>query len=589
MKNLKTTWQLDENDISEIIKYIEPSVIHIVSDNSVIYNPFTKFLNKYNFDKSDYLSFCMLEDGDFERKGTTKTIEYSLNDREWIEYSSKITCHAGDILKLRGNNTSYSGTQLYYSGYHIIYGNTDSLINSDESQGFTVSSYSNNVFTELFKNDNTLLSIKNLNINANSSSCCYGMFQNCTALLDVLDFLPTPNGNAAFYNMFYNCIKINNSNNLTINVKGTSCCYSMFYNCTNMQSVPKLNQVEYAGSMFREMFKGCSSLKSVYSTINLSTGYPDMCRSMFADCTNLTTPTKLIGTVGSSTCNNMFSNCTSLNFTEDEARNYFSEVKIPNNNSVSACFAWMFKGCTSLTKAPDLPSAVSPASYCYEFMFQDCINLEEVPTIIYSSVKSYSMYMMFSGCTKLKKADILILQTVRNCFAGMFSGCKNLNDLSVFTFTKGANNLSNTDWLLNVSPTGNIMVLDDSIQYIPEGWTITPVSLDYAFSLFGASYYNGEINPLDLPTTAEDWYDWCLQSINNGNKYIITDNGKSYTLFINEETQTIYAKDKDENNVRLVQINSSNDYVLYSTINPIYYFNKNEDLNLLSSLFYIID
>jgi hypothetical protein len=64
----------------------------------------------------------------------------------------------------------------------------------------------------------------------------------------------------------------------------------------------------------------------------------------------------------------------------------------------------MFYGCTSLTKAPDLP-ATTLAFKCYRTMFSDCAGLIEAMDVIPATkLESNCCDMMFYKCTSLTKA-----------------------------------------------------------------------------------------------------------------------------------------------------------------------------------------
>nr|DAE49706.1 MAG TPA: hypothetical protein [Caudoviricetes sp.] len=64
----------------------------------------------------------------------------------------------------------------------------------------------------------------------------------------------------------------------------------------------------------------------------------------------------------------------------------------------------MFYGCTSLTKAPDLP-ATTLASNCYKNMFSNCDGLIEAMDIIPATILVSDCYnSMFYKCTSLTKA-----------------------------------------------------------------------------------------------------------------------------------------------------------------------------------------
>ena len=106
--------------------------------------------------------------------------------------------------------------------------------------------------------------------------------------------------------------------------------------------------------------------------------------------------------------------------------NDFATYKTAGDSS----FYLLFKGCTSLTKAPALP-ATTLVSNCYAYMFKDCSSLNEVRCEIPSSYSSYD----------------------------------------IPTYAK--------DWLSNVSSTGTFYTNADanwpsgSTSGIPAGWTRT--------------------------------------------------------------------------------------------------------------------
>ncbi len=86
-------------------------------------------------------------------------------------------------------------------------------------------------------------------------------------------------------------------------------------------------------------------------------------------------------------------------------------------------FAYMFRGCTSLTTAPSLP-ATTLANYCYAYMFQGCTSLTTVPSLPAITLAVYCYSHMFYGCTSLATAPSLPATTLANyCYRYMFYGC----------------------------------------------------------------------------------------------------------------------------------------------------------------------
>lgn len=72
-------------------------------------------------------------------------------------------------------------------------------------------------------------------------------------------------------------------------------------------------------------------------------------------------------------CDCMFKNCTSL----------ITAPELPATTVAQSCYIGMFSGCTSLVKAPSILPATSlgVAGNCYTNMFTDCTSLEKAPII----------------------------------------------------------------------------------------------------------------------------------------------------------------------------------------------------------------
>ena len=103
-----------------------------------------------------------------------------------------------------------------------------------------------------------------------------------------------------------------------------------------------------------------------------------------------------------------------------------------------AHFYYLFKGCTALTSAPDLP-ATTLANYCYYYMFKNCSSLQTAPALPAKTL-TYSCYKgMFSGCTSLHTAPALPAKTlVNDCYNHMFESCSSLESAPALPATKMA-------------------------------------------------------------------------------------------------------------------------------------------------------
>ena len=120
-----------------------------------------------------------------------------------------------------------------------------------------------------------------------------------------------------------------------------------------------------------------------------------------------------------------------------------SNLKLPANELSDFCYDQMFRGCTSLTSAPDLP-ATTLAEGCYQGMFKGCINLSKAPELPATYLGRMCYNQMFSECTSLVKAPDLPAKILTyRCYDNMFSECTSLTktpSLPVTTLVGGCYN-----------------------------------------------------------------------------------------------------------------------------------------------------
>ena len=91
-------------------------------------------------------------------------------------------------------------------------------------------------------------------------------------------------------------------------------------------------------------------------------------------------------------------------------------------------FYSLFRDCTSLTKAPNLP-ATTLAVRCYEGMFRGCTYLTESPVLPaerlqrrWESKPTYCYRSLFDGCTRLKKITCLATNDIFSTKNGTSTG-----------------------------------------------------------------------------------------------------------------------------------------------------------------------
>ena len=112
--------------------------------------------------------------------------------------------------------------------------------------------------------------------------------------------------------------------------------------------------------------------------------------------------------------------------------------ELPAMATKNYCYESMFMGCTSLISAPELP-ATTTTFYCYQNMFNGCSALVDGPRVLPATIIiGAAYYSMFEGCTSLKNAPY-IAGTDNSGWGGtraMFKGCKSLVECPEFSFEK---------------------------------------------------------------------------------------------------------------------------------------------------------
>lgn len=142
-------------------------------------------------------------------------------------------------------------------------------------------------------------------------------------------------------------------------------------------------------------------------------------------------------TVATGNCSfiSLFKNCSVLT----------SAPELPAKALKESCYRQMFEGCTSLTQAPDLPATVLKES-CYQSMFKGCTSLEKAPKLPAKELDNYCYESMFKGCTSLTKApELRATKIMEGCYKSMFEDCKKLISVYMLATEYGYESLSG--WL----------------------------------------------------------------------------------------------------------------------------------------------
>ncbi len=135
---------------------------------------------------------------------------------------------------------------------------------------------------------------------------------------------------------------------------------------------------------------------------------------LFAGCTTLTKAPSLPATTLSNYCyKGMFAGCTGLSVA----------AQLPATTLAEGCYEDMYSGCTAISAMPDL-SGTTLSKYCYRRMFAGCTGLV-TPKELPAATMAESCYEeMFYGCTGLTKMPELPGTTLaKACYKAMFKDC----------------------------------------------------------------------------------------------------------------------------------------------------------------------
>ena len=255
---------------------------------------------------------------------------------------------------------------------------------------------------------------------------------------------------------------------ITLNT-GEEVSFRAIYDLTSDQNGSKYFQFVMTGKI--EAWHNVMSMLRTndFATYESVVGYAFY--HLFDGCTSLTKAPELPATTLAHNCYDcMFLGCTSLT----------KAPVLPATTLAETCYARMFDGCTSLVNAPELPATTLYMS-CYISMFSGCTSLTKAPALPATTLYMNCYQSMFKGCTSLTKSPVLPATTLRDsCYYYMFSGCSSLNEVrcqipssysSYYISSKYAYN-----WLEGVASTGTFYTNADAnwpsgVSGIPTGWT----------------------------------------------------------------------------------------------------------------------
>lgn len=231
-----------------------------------------------------------------------------------------------------------------------------------------------------------------------------------------------------------------------------------------------IGQTELTGNNnFKALFSGCTNLVEADRMSLPATKMTYSCYyEMFRGCTSLTKAPVLPALDLADSCYyHMFRGCSNL----------IKAPKLPAMTMIKNCYGGMFAYCSMLETAPELPATTLDIS-CYSNMFNACSKLITAPSILPATTLADSCYTrMFDSCNNLTTAPVLPAPVLVNaCYSYMFVNCSRLNYIKMLALDwldgKGTNS-----WCSYVSATGTFVKHPDlnvlrGSTYIPSNWNL---------------------------------------------------------------------------------------------------------------------
>ena len=230
------------------------------------------------------------------------------------------------------------------------------------------------------------------------------------------------------------------------------------------------NSSFYASNLFNTDDLGIypSEFKLVYAhnlvlpNVNLINGYNSAgagynmytYAKLFRNCSSLTTVPKLPANNAEYGYIYMFYNCESLrtfcgllNVADGAGHRTVEKPRSLHSTLGFACYDSMFRGCTSLTTAPELPATTLAQGGCYYAMFYGCTSLTTAPELPATTLEVACYSNMFNGCTSLNyikclATDISASDCTTNWVYGVASSGTFVKDASMTGWTTGNNGIA---------------------------------------------------------------------------------------------------------------------------------------------------
>ena len=435
-----------------------------------------------------------------------------------------IPLSSGDTVYLSGSrqylNRVNSWGSFVITGQVEVSGNIMSLVNYKH----VVPQYN---FVELFKDCSGLLTAPQLPATTLAEGCYAAMFRNCTSLTAAPDLPASTLVEECYNEMFMNCTSLSTAPYLPATTLVEECYSNMFNGCSNLSSISvafkQWNRVpvKYATNSWvynvasTGIFTKPEALSEEYGYNRIPTewrvinkdqpltfksidgiggvalnqyGSPQEIDIQYnknnVGWTNYTLGQTIIlnqnETVAFSGANDHFSQNNNFYYFsmggQIEASGNIMSLMNFSDSCTNYCFYGMFKGCSGLLTAPQLP-ATTLADNCYKSTFLGCTSLTAAPQLPATTLKTSCYSNMFNSCSALTDAPYLPAKTLAiDCYNYMFANCSSLSSINVeFTSWNVINSTNN--WVQNVAANGIFyksidLAKEHGNSRIPYNWTI---------------------------------------------------------------------------------------------------------------------
>ena len=468
--------------------------------------------------ETNYLTFTAEEDGSsfgiVNNGGNNPDVQYSLDGgKTWTALAAGYTitlAHKGDKALLRGNNPEgFSKGYSKYSSFTMTgkIAASGSVMSLIDGVGLSTKIPSDFCFYVLFYNCTSLTQAPALPATTLAVGCYQGMFDGCTSLLQAPELPATNLENSSYGLMFSGCTSLSEINVSfedwdygmgteewvkDVAPTGTFICPKALPLEYGWESIPEGWTVKYIEDMANYLTFTAEEDSSSFGIVNNAGNNPDLQYSLDGG----KTWTALAG--GDSVLlahkgdKALLKGDNPQGFSKSFYQPTFKMTgKVAASGSVmslicgtglsteilgNSCFVNLFKDCTSLTQAPELPATIL-TEYCYYGMFSGCTSLTQAPELPATTLTVVCYARMFEGCTSLTQAPKLPATTLlEGCYMDMFSGCTSLSEINV-SFEDWDYGMGTGLWVTNVAPTGTFicpkaLALEYGEGRIPEGWTV---------------------------------------------------------------------------------------------------------------------